>query len=1103
MPPSEIQINKKLPCAALLLAAIAVSLHAQSPFQFREAYLLERRMEPDRGGFVDISHLEENLNRVIPTAVQNGDCQIPGCKDPDGKIAFDLDNAFMYQSDRWLSMLEQTDKDRQEGAFAVAAPKYVRMIAMLRKAQGENSPFVALMLDHLAEAYLEGLDFERAYSTFVEAIAARSAIIKSLPPTPPEGTPDPNLQLRESSRLHMADMLTRLGQMDLAKGDPQQAHAHLAQAVSICNEKIARRFAGSLYAIYFDSLALESQAKWSDAEDLWKTAVAARDGIQLSTPYWDTLKEMAAFYARHGDFHSAAQIAQKVIDGTTGKQLRPALPMPYQIDSRSRAEAEAPLFIHYQEESQIALKEILALDKWQTDGPAAAAPLLPDLIGRNRYLLDAGSDAQRAQLLAWYEHRVFLHMSVLLDGSPSQDQINKAYALISEIKGRYLATIGDLTQQVEASRNNPGVDTNALPIIDDLAESREQQARIFLQSALDGKPFRSADFGAGENEQRILSSFLGADPANNDHASFFLNGVVNAVPGNAVMLDFLQWDRTDRAPGTAPHREYGVFVVRKDQPVRYLRLGTAEEIDKQIDGLKTGVLSGRTRGFLVEQPVQPIGPDALELRLKQIYTKLIAPVESDIEGAKQLLIVPDGKLALAPISAFENAKGHHLLENYSILYMNSWRDLGAGVDSRYDAATKPVFVANPDFNLTIAAAPADYISSKRPQFSPLPGAEMEARDIAQSLQVPPGRILIGKASRKWLIQSLTSPDILHFATHTVPSLEWTPPTTEYSLFDVPRRQTTQDPLLQSLIALAGANHPQGGPEDGILTGLEVSRLHLLGTRLVVLSTCQSGQGTPVEGLGVMGLRAAFMMAGAQSVVMTLWPVDDAAGRQFMTFFYTHLAEGPASALRLAQLDMIQKSQYKNPFYWSGYVVSGHTEIHQPSQKPVQTAWTPKGDETFITPRCFELTMKQPNGGDFIFSTFRLKLGGVVYRSQLSPDTEAYDLSNPGNTIVERNSEGTENGSRVPLETRGQGRDRWTGAILIKHDSGTGEMDLRFGRRIYDDSRRFQITLKGSSQVFPSFDIPETFPSMNSLTEATYEKTGKIDRIIACPAAPTW
>jgi hypothetical protein len=67
----------------------------------------------------------------------------------------------------------------------------------------------------------------------------------------------------------------------------------------------------------------------------------------------------------------------------------------------------------------------------------------------------------------------------------------------------------------------------------------------------------------------------------------------------------------------------------------------------------------------------------------------------------------------------------------------------------------------------------------------------------------------------------------------------------------------QNPLMQSFLAPAGANRPQSGPEDGILTGLEVSRLHLTGTRPVVLSTCPSGQGTPVEGLGVMGLRGGI------------------------------------------------------------------------------------------------------------------------------------------------------------------------------------------------------------------------------------------------------
>lgn len=1106
--------GRVLPPILFALSAL-LTLHtpaaaAQSPFQFREAAMLEARMMPNRGGFTDLTHFEENLNSVTPTWVQNGDCMIPGCQGPDGKYVLDLDNLILYQSDRWVNLMVQVDTSRDQGAFAVAGPVYERMVSMLKKARGENSSAVALMLDHLAEYYLEARNFDQAYQAFQDAIAVRRAMLKGLPARDPDAMYDAHDQDRLESTMHLADLLTRIGQVELGKGDLLHAEQHLAEAVSICNQKANIQYLGSIYAVYFDSLTLEREGKWKQAEDLWQQSVKLRETMPQNIVYWDSLKEIAAFYARRGDFHTAAQIAQKVQAGEKSQQLQPPQRMPYLIDSRPLRDRNGKFHICYTNESEAAMKEIESIDKWQTDGSAAASTLLPELFTvYTRPLLEEGSDAERAQLIAWFERRVFLHLSVLLDGQPTQDQVDKAFTLIGNVQGQYLATIAEATAIAESGRNNPGVDTDAIPIVDELGAARDRQAAVYLASALDGKPFHAADFGAAENAQRILSAMLSADPSNEYHTNFLLQGVMKSVPADAAYVNFVSWDRGERAGKAQPVREYAAFVLRPGQPVHYYRLGQVAAIDSDIDALKTGVLSNHTRGFLVESPGKAIGADAIDAKLKDMYSKIIAPLASDIAGAQQLLIVPDGKLTLAPISALIDPGGHPLLENHTITYMGSWRDIYKTVFwGSDDAAAPPVIVANPDFNFNIGAPVSAAANAGRPVFTQLPGAELEAKDIEQALQVPAYRVLIGDASRKWLVQSLESPGILHFATHTVPSLAWKAPVADYNLFDVPQPSASQNPLIQSFIALAGANHEQSGPEDGILTGLEVSRLHLNGTGLVVLSTCESGQGTPVEGLGVIGLRAAFAMAGAQHLVMTLWPVDDAAGRQFMQFFYAHLSEGPASALRLAQLDMINKTQYKNPFYWSGYVISGGPEVHSTTAKlagGTAAAAAPAGAETFITPRCFEIFMSSRQNAYTYFQTFRLKIGGDAYRIENSDGAVTYDLSNPGNTIAERTTTSVNGGPRQLYEIKGEGRDRWTATVVMQHSGDSSEMDLRFGRRTTDFNQREVITLKGASGLFKTSDIPESFPPISSLTETTdsYDKAAKIDRIAACSVVPSW
>src|SRR5690606_35049509 len=108
--------------------------------------------------------------------------------------------------------------------------------------------------------------------------------------------------------------------------------------------------------------------------------------------------------------------------------------------------------------------------------------------------------------------------------------------------------------------------------------------------------------------------------------------------------------------------------------------------------------------------------------------------------------------------------------------------------------------------------------------------------------------------------------------------------------------------LRSGLALRGANLMKDGAEDGILTALEASSLDLHGTKLVVLSACETGVGEVRLGQGVDGLRRALFIAGAETQVMSLWQGDDFATEKLMRLYYEGLArgEGRAEALRKAK-----------------------------------------------------------------------------------------------------------------------------------------------------------------------------------------------------------
>lgn len=176
-----------------------------------------------------------------------------------------------------------------------------------------------------------------------------------------------------------------------------------------------------------------------------------------------------------------------------------------------------------------------------------------------------------------------------------------------------------------------------------------------------------------------------------------------------------------------------------------------------------------------------------------------------------------------------------------------------------------------------------------------------------------------------------SPDILHIATHGY--FFPTPPTESEKTGARKNKKGIEDdiafssnPLLRSGLALTGINRIwKGGEhieglEDGILTALEVSNLNLFNTKLVVLSACETGRGDIDNTEGILGLRRAFKIAGAQQLIISLWKVPDAQTSELMQLFYARYLTGTSThaAFEYAQQEMSRR--YKNPYYWAAFLL---------------------------------------------------------------------------------------------------------------------------------------------------------------------------------------
>ncbi len=237
-------------------------------------------------------------------------------------------------------------------------------------------------------------------------------------------------------------------------------------------------------------------------------------------------------------------------------------------------------------------------------------------------------------------------------------------------------------------------------------------------------------------------------------------------------------------------------------------------------------------------------------------------------------------------------------------------------------------VANPTFDQAISldsqpAQPADGVRGRRSadfsqlQFSPLAGTAGEARAFKSILTN--AQVLTEAQATEAALKQVAGPRILHIATHGffLPDQpqETTGNTRGLSLDSQPQVVRGENPLLRSGLALAGANKRQSGVgEDGILTALEAAGLDLWGTKLVVLSACETGVGEATNGEGMYGLRRALVLAGAESELMSLWQVSDAATRDLMVEYYKRLqaGEGRSDALRQVQLKMLKGGQPTQP-----------------------------------------------------------------------------------------------------------------------------------------------------------------------------------------------
>lgn len=308
---------------------------------------------------------------------------------------------------------------------------------------------------------------------------------------------------------------------------------------------------------------------------------------------------------------------------------------------------------------------------------------------------------------------------------------------------------------------------------------------------------------------------------------------------------------------------------------------------------------------------------------QSLYQMLIRPIIHILPNKPDIIIVPDGFLHYLPFEAvilsIENNQLHFLIESYTIAYAPSASVLGfmranlsktgAEIDHQLLAFGDPVFgkknIKPPEAQIIAKTEINErgFYEDQGFYFSRLPYAALEVKKIGEIFANEQTRIYVeDEATEEKLKNEITNPyRMLHFATH--------------GLLDEKRPG-------RSCIVFALDDDPA---EDGFLQMNEIFNLRL-NADLVVLSACKSGGGKLVRGEGLVGLTRAFLYAGAKTMVVSLWSVDDQSTAQFMEKFYTSLVTGSHKnkALRQAKLSFIKGSMpaLRHPYYWAPFVLIG-------------------------------------------------------------------------------------------------------------------------------------------------------------------------------------
>lgn len=377
------------------------------------------------------------------------------------------------------------------------------------------------------------------------------------------------------------------------------------------------------------------------------------------------------------------------------------------------------------------------------------------------------------------------------------------------------------------------------------------------------------------SKARLLDAMLtGSAPA---HRPTWRD-IQSALAPGCAFVDTCRFTTLDATRGAA----YGAIVILPSGPPRWIPLGTDASLENWLSAFHE-----RLRWLSTSLSGTSTTPPTLKLRtiLRALEREFWAPLQLPPD-VRNVAWSPDSRLHFLPLCALLDENDRLLASRLlQVATVTSGRDLLNPAPSTPLTGAPWTVLNISSFPRSPAAPDASPLEQLLSNLGPMPGTLAEAEKLSH-LAPYGSTYLRDQAATESALRNLPAPPtVLHLGCHAFFLPRENPDTTLAIDFD------EQSDLFQAggLVLYRGAlqqSTPMGdSPDDDLLFPQEIATLHLQGTRLVTLSSCDSGAGTPVSGEGLLGLRRAFSLAGAREIAVALWPVADNSTPEFMDHFY--------------------------------------------------------------------------------------------------------------------------------------------------------------------------------------------------------------------------